>query len=62
MGARSNFKRTCKNLSIENVRFLYKRQRVAVMAKQQQLEMIKDVRQSTHSKGMASHKGRDSIY
>ena len=36
------------------------------MAKQQQLEIIKDiyegVGQSKHSKAMASHKGRDSIY
>ena len=32
------------------------------MAKQQQLEIIKDVCQSTHSKAMACHKGRDSTY
>ena len=36
------------------------------MAKQQQLEIIKDVNegviQSTPSKAMASHKGRDSTY
>ena len=36
------------------------------MAKQQQLEIIKDVHkgvcQSTHSKAMASHRGRDSTY
>ena len=59
----SNFKGTCKNFSIENGQFFYKRQRVVVMAKQQQLEITKDVHkgagQSMHSKAMASHIGRD---
>ena len=65
-GARSNFKRVCKNFSIENEQFLYKRQRVVVMAKQQQIEIIKDfhegVGQSMNSKVMASHKGKYSTY
>ena len=59
----SNFKGTCKNFSIENGQFFYKRQRVVVMAKQQQLEITKDVHksagQSMHSKAMASHIDRD---
>ena len=33
-GARSNFKRACKNFSIQNGQFLYKRQHVVVMVKQ----------------------------
>ena len=65
-GARSNFKRACKNFSIENGQFLYKRQRVVVMAKQQQIEIIKDfhegVGQSMNSKAMASHKRKYSTY
>lgn len=32
-GARSNFKRVCKNCSIKNEQFLDKKQRVVVMAK-----------------------------
>ena len=32
-GARSNFKRVCKNFSIKNEQFLDKKQRVVVMAK-----------------------------
>ena len=62
--ARSNFKPASKNFSIENGQFLNKRQRVVVMAKQQQLEIVKEVHegaaQNTHFKAMASHKGRDS--
>ena len=67
-GARSNFKRACKNFSIENEQFLYKRQRAVVMAKQQQIEIIKDfhegVGQSMNSKDtfMVSHKGKYSTY
>ena len=65
-GERSNFKRACKNLSIENGQFFYKRQCVVVMAKQQQLGIIKDVHegvgQSTYSKATASHIGRASTY
>ena len=65
-GAKFNFKRACKNFSIENGQFFYKKQCVVVITKQQELEMINDVHggvgQSTHSKDMASHKGRDSTY
>ena len=50
-------KQACKIFSIENGQFLYKRQRVVVTAKQQQLEIIKDVHegvgQSTYPKAMA---------
>ena len=63
---RSNFKRVCKNFSIENGKLLCKRQHVVVMAKQQQLEIIKDtdkgIVQSMHSNPMACHKGRDSTF
>ena len=59
-------KRACENFSIENGQFLYKRQRAVVMAKQELLEIMKfvheDVGQSTHSKAMASHKGRGLTY
>ena len=67
-GARSNFKRACKNFSIENEQFLYKRQRVVVMVKQQQIGIIKDFHegagQSMNSKDtfMVSHKGKYSTY
>ena len=65
-GERSNFKRACKNLSIENGQFLYKRQCVVVMEKQQQLGIIKDVcegvGQSAHSKATASDIVRASTY
>ena len=65
-GARFDLKRACKNVSNENGQFLYKRERVAVMIKQQQLEIIKGayegIGQSTHSNSMTSHKGRDSTY
>ena len=61
--ARFDLKRACKNVSIENGQFLHKRERVAVMIKQQQLEIIKGVYegigQSTHSKSLTSHKGRN---
>ena len=64
--ARFDLKRACKNVSIENEQFLHKRERVAVMIKQQQLEIIKGVYegigQSTHSKSLTSHKGRNSTY
>ena len=64
--ARSSFKRACKNFSIENQQLLYKRHGVVVMAKQKQLEIIKDIHegvgQSSHSKALNSHKGRDSTY
>ena len=60
------YKRACKHFSNKNGQFLYKRQRVVVMAKQQQLERIKDVHesvaQSTHSKAIAFNKGRDSAH
>ena len=57
LGARSNFKRACKNFSIENGQFLYKGQRAAVMAKQQLIkEIIKEVHegvsQRRHFKAM----------
>ena len=65
-GVRSNFKRACKNFSIENGQFLYKCKRVVIMEKHRQLEIIKDIHEgigkSTNSKAMASHKGRDSTY
>ena len=65
-GERSNFKRVCKNLPIENGQFLYKRQCVVVMEKQQQLGKIKDVcegvGQRTHSKATASDVVRASTY
>ena len=52
-------------LSIKNRQFLYKRQRV-VACSYGEITVIKDVHecvgQSTHSKAMASHKGRDSTY
>ena len=38
-GVRSNFQWVSKNFSIENEQFLYKRQLVAIEAKQQQLEI-----------------------
>ena len=38
-GVRSNFKRACKNLSIENGQFLYKSKRVVIMEKHRQLEI-----------------------
>ena len=64
-GVRSNFKkRACKNLSIENGQFLHRSKRVVIMEKHRQLEIIKDIHEgigkSTHSKAMASQKGRDS--
>ena len=62
-GARSNSKRSCENFLFKNGKFLYKSQRVVAISKQQ-LEILKDiykgVGQSTHSKAMASHKGRVS--
>ena len=62
-GARSNSKRSCENFLFKNGKFLYKSQRVVVISKQQ-LEILKDIHkgvgQSTHSKAMASHKGRVS--
>ena len=63
-GIRSNFKRACKNFSTENDQFLYKRKSVVIMEKHRQLEIIKDIHEgigkSTHSKAMASHKGRET--
>ena len=62
-GARSNSKRSCEKFLFKNGKFLYKSQRVVVISKQQ-LEILKDIHkgvgQSTHSKAMASHKGRVS--
>ena len=60
LGARSNFKRACKNFSIENGQFLYKEQRAIVMAKQQLIKEIikefhKGVSQSSHFKVMAEN-------
>ena len=65
-GVRSNFKRACKNFSVENGQFLYKNKSVVIMEKHRKLERIKDIHEgigrSTHFKAMASHKGRDSTY
>ena len=65
-GVRSNFKRACKNFSIENGQFLYKSKRLVIMEKHRQLEIVKDIHEdigkSAHSTAMASHKGRDSTY
>ena len=45
---------------------VYKEKRVVVLEKQRQLEIIKDVHEgigeSSHSKAMSSHHGRDSTY
>ena len=69
LGARSSLdclKWACKNFSVKNGQFLYKRQRVRGMAKQQPLKIIKivyeGVRQSTRSKAMASHKDRFNLF
>lgn len=42
-GVKFNFKRACKNFPIGNGQFSCKRQLVLFMAKQKQLEIIKDV-------------------
>ena len=49
-GEKSNFKRACKNCSINDEQFVYKEKRVVVLEKQRQLEIIKDVHQGYRRK------------
>ena len=61
-----NFRRYCQKFSTENGELYYKKCQRVIVGKGRQMEIIKDIHEglgdTSHSKAMASHKGRDSTY
>ena len=57
---KSNFRRACQNVSIENGEFVYKKKRLVIIKKRRQQEIIKDIHEgigtTSHSKAMAPTK------
>ena len=65
-GKKANFRKACKHFTLENGQMLYKRKRLVISSREEQLCIIKDVHaglgEDPHSKALASHRGRDSTY